>query len=108
MRATTRSERPEIVTTSTTEGEPVAAATHVRLPTQNPERESAEPLDGAPSTTTTTEADRHDRRRFAAQTRHSWAAQRPYDLRTGGGLEARVSDPVARAQQRRAEWVRPL
>jgi exopolysaccharide biosynthesis polyprenyl glycosylphosphotransferase len=129
MRATTRSERPEIVTTSTTEGEPVVAATHVRLPTQNPVREGIEPLErdqpgavgavetepeGVTSTTTTTttststEADRHERRRFAAQARHSWAAQRPYDLRTDGGREAPLFDPVARAQQRRAEWVRPL
>ena len=54
-------------------------------------------------------ADRAERRRGTTPTRHSWAAQRPFDLRTGTDLpEAQLFDPVARAHERRATWTRPL
>jgi exopolysaccharide biosynthesis polyprenyl glycosylphosphotransferase len=53
--------------------------------------------------------ERAERRRTTTPTRHSWAAQRPFDLRTGTDLpEATTFDPVERAHQRRATWIRPL
>jgi exopolysaccharide biosynthesis polyprenyl glycosylphosphotransferase len=124
-RATTRADVPEIITSTpssaTTEAGPSHAA-HVRIPTQNPERDApeTEPSDqlevietAAPEATApgtpTTRTDGAERRRFAAPTRHSWAAQRPYDLRVESDLaNTPLFDPVARAQRRRAEWVRPL
>jgi exopolysaccharide biosynthesis polyprenyl glycosylphosphotransferase len=53
--------------------------------------------------------DRAERRRTTTPTRHSWADPRPFDLRGGSDLPATsVFDPVERAHQRRATWIRPL
>jgi exopolysaccharide biosynthesis polyprenyl glycosylphosphotransferase len=53
--------------------------------------------------------ERTERRRTTTPTRHSWAAQRPFDLRAENDLpEAVTFDPVERAHQRRATWMRPL
>ncbi|MFL6098624.1 MAG: sugar transferase [Actinomycetales bacterium] len=74
---------------------------HPLIPSQSPDRHGGEQW----------EADR-DRRRFAGQRRHSWAAQRPYVLHTESDLAdpstADLVDPVERAHKRRAAWVRPL
>ncbi len=73
---------------------------------QDPLDDRAEDHQGRPSEL---DDDHADRRRFAATTRHSWAAQRPYDLRAENDRpDAGSFDPVARAQQRRSAWVRPL
>ena len=68
---------------------------------QDPLDDRAEDHQGRPAEL---DDDHAERRRFAATTtRHSWAAQRPYDLRTESDLpDAEPFDPVARAQQRRA------
>jgi exopolysaccharide biosynthesis polyprenyl glycosylphosphotransferase len=53
--------------------------------------------------------EQRERRRHASRTRHSWAAQRPYTLRTESDRpDAQTVDPIARAQQRRSIWMRPL
>jgi exopolysaccharide biosynthesis polyprenyl glycosylphosphotransferase len=74
---------------------------HPLIPSQSPDRDGDEQW----------EADR-DRRRFAGQRRHSWAAQRPYVLRTDTDLADPSTDglvdPVERAHKRRAAWIRPL
>jgi exopolysaccharide biosynthesis polyprenyl glycosylphosphotransferase len=91
--STTTANLPEADNATTTEAHPL-------IPTQSPERGAGSGWD----------ADR-DRRRFAAQRRHSWAAQRPYDLMTDSDVHGDVQgtvDPVALAHQRRAEWLRPL
>src|SRR4051794_11812528 len=75
-----------------------ATENHPLIPTQSPERSAGTGWDAE-----------RDRRRFAGQRRHSWAAQRPYDLRTDGDAESPAEvDPVALAHQRRAQWMRPL
>jgi exopolysaccharide biosynthesis polyprenyl glycosylphosphotransferase len=100
MRATTRADLPEITHTSSTDSDVAAPAPLSLIPSQNHDRSSAD---------TVVPSDRAERRRFDAPARHSWAAQRPYDLRTESNLpEVTQFDPVARAQQRRAAWVRPL
>ncbi|MDP9219478.1 MAG: sugar transferase [Actinomycetota bacterium] len=100
MRATTRADLPEITHTSPTDSDVAAQAPHSLIPSQTNERSGSD---------TVVPSDRAERRRFDAPARHSWAAQRPYDLRTESDLpEVTQFDPVARAQQRRAAWVRPL
>jgi exopolysaccharide biosynthesis polyprenyl glycosylphosphotransferase len=100
MRATTRADLPEIRHTSSTDPDVAAQASHSLIPSQTHERTGSD---------TVVPSDRAERRRFDAPARHSWAAQRPYDLRTESDLpEVTQFDPVARAQQRRATWVRPL
>jgi exopolysaccharide biosynthesis polyprenyl glycosylphosphotransferase len=95
MRAAARSDAPEIprlIPSPTPEFDPIGS------PERRSDRRDSERRDDAP-----------ERRRFATTTRHSWADQRPYDLRTESDLpQATTYDPVARAQARRAEWMRPL
>jgi exopolysaccharide biosynthesis polyprenyl glycosylphosphotransferase len=98
MRASARTDAadiPRLIPSPTPELEPLEP---IGLPDRRSDRRSSERRDDAP-----------ERRRFATTTRHSWADQRPYDLRTESDLpQATTYDPIARAQARRAEWMRPL
>jgi exopolysaccharide biosynthesis polyprenyl glycosylphosphotransferase len=117
-------------------GRPISDSLPVLIPAPAPERdgpahptveESVEPMDqmdeldemgelevladleSADDVDEQSSVERAERRRTTTPTRHSWAAQRPFDLRTGTDLpEATTFDPVERAHQRRATWIRPL
>jgi exopolysaccharide biosynthesis polyprenyl glycosylphosphotransferase len=103
---------------------PESDSSPVLIPSPAPEQDGpAETTPAAPTGTNTAPqtstpttprtaglpADRAERRRASSPTRHSWADQRPFDLRAGGDLlEGATFDPVQRAQQRRSQWTRPL
>jgi exopolysaccharide biosynthesis polyprenyl glycosylphosphotransferase len=121
MRSGLRVDAPELAVTST--GQDVDSAPNlIPGPTQSEELRSSDMhgitdmpdvLDDRRDETEHALREDHDRRRHHARTRHSWAAQRPYDLRTNADTDtertdAETVDPIARAQRRRSTWMRPL